>query len=461
MTGMIRTRVGPNGPDLANPEPAPESLVFPPGFLWGAATSAYQVEGGLTNNNWAVWERTRGPDGQPRISGGQRCGDAVGHWRRFGEDLKLMRELGLTAYRFSVEWSRVEPLPGYVDEAALLRYRRWCEQLRAAGITPLVSLHHFTEPLWVSEQGGFGNPATIPAFVRFAERVAAALGDVVEFWTTVNEPVGYAVQGWWRGEWPPGRTDPAETARVVRHLLLAHAGAYRALHRLAGDRPCRVGLAHNLVVFRAWRRRHPADRLAARLLDAAYNRAVLEALETGELRLRLPGLRYTAFVPGVAGTQDYLGLTHYYPMDVRFRPSRPERIDAGFAPGSPKNDLGWSLEPSSIVGVVDLLAGYGRPIVVLEHGTCDAENPDLRRRRLLGHTLAALRDAVDGGADDRGYVRWSLLDNFEWSYGFSARFGLFRVDHRTGARSATTSADYYRRIISAQPPGDNTWADRR
>lgn len=371
-----------------------------------------------------------------------------------------MRWLGLTGYRFSVEWSRIEPLPGYFDPEPLQRYRHWCVQLLAAGITPMVTLHHFTEPAWITERGGFESRSTVTAFVRFVEHVVGHLGDLVNFWITVNEPVGYAVQGWWRGEWPPGRTDPAAAARVLENLLLAHADAYRTIHRLANaKRVPQVGLAHNIVAFRPARRRHPLDRLAVRLLDTAYNRAALDALITGELRLRLPGLRYLAMHTHLRGTQDYLGLNHYYPMTVRFRPSLAAPLSVGFATTGTHNDLGWSLDPASLTEALGLVAGYGLPIVILEHGTCDRQLPDLRRRRYLAHSLAALRDAVERGVVVRGYVHWSLLDNFEWSEGFTPRFGLFRVDRATQRRSATSTAHFYRDVIAAQPADDTTRAD--
>jgi beta-glucosidase len=438
-------------------ELAPQALRFPPGFNFGAATSAHQVEGDTGRNNWSQWERTRRPDGSPRIHNGQRCGRAVDHWRRFSEDLELMRWLGIRAYRFSLEWSRIEPLLGYFDDAALQRYRRWCEQLRDAGIAPVITLHHFTEPAWFAERGSFANRSAISTFGRFVEHAVSQLIDLVDCWVTINEPVGYAVQGWWRGEWPPGHTNPATAASVVENLLLAHAHAYRLIHRLARDRSsCWVGLAHNLVAFRPRRRFHPGDRLAARLLDGAYNRAVLQALATGELRLRLPGLRHEAVHPVLCGTQDYLGLTHYYPLTVRFHAFSSDHFDVDFTEDGDHNDLGWSLDPTSLTEVLALVRGYRLPIVVLEHGICDSAQPDERRRRFLAHSLDELRRVIEQGTDVRGYLHWSLLDNFEWTYGFTPRFGLFRVDHTTGARSPTSSADFYRRLIAAQPAHDKT-----
>jgi beta-glucosidase len=429
-------------------ELSPASLRFPPGFGFGAATSAHQVEGGTTGNNWTRWETHGRPDGGPGILTGERCGSAVDHWHRFPDDLGLMRWLGLDMYRFSFEWSRIEPAPGRIDEEALHRYRDWCARLRAAGIAPVVTLHHFTEPHWITTRGGFENPTTIDTWVRFVERIVEYLGDLVSHWVTVNEPVGYAVQGWWRGVWPPGRTDPALAVRVIEHLLLAHSRAYRVIHRLLGPEPL-VGLAHNLVVFRPHRRGNPADRLAARLLDTAYNRAALDALATGRLRVRLPGVRRVVRHDELRGTQDFMGVNFYHPVRVSLRPQSRHRMRVDFAPDAEHNDLGWTLDPAALGEALETAAGYGLPILVTEHGTCDAEEPDLRRRRYLAHSLAVVQAAIARGMDIRAYLHWSLLDNFEWIHGFSARFGLFRVDHTTGTRSPTTAAEFYRKVIAA------------
>lgn len=448
---MRRMATG-GGPWRITPAADPAELRFPPGFRFGVGTSAHQVEGGLTANTWARWEESVDELGRPRVSGGQRCGWAADHWRRFDEDVGLMRWLGIDTYRFSVEWSRVEPRPGAVDIGALLRYRQWCETLLAAGIEPVVTLHHFTDPEWFADRGGFAAPDGVTAFVGFVRRVVEHLGDLVGWWVTVNEPVAYAVQGWWRGVFPPGHTDPAAAVGVLEQLLIAHANAYRAVHALAPRAPS-VGLAHNVVDFRARWPANPADRLAAHLLDRAYNRAVPDALATGRLRVRLPGIRRTVTHECLRGTQDFLGLNHYHPLDVAVKPLHRPPIEATFRPGGEHNDLGWPQDPRSLTRCLAAMSGYGLPIVVLEHGTADAADPDALRESYLAASLAELSAAVAGGLDIRGYLHWSLLDNFEWTHGFTGRFGLFRVHRGTGERTATRAADYYRRAITASCAG--------
>jgi beta-glucosidase len=414
------------------------------------ATSAHQVEGGTTANTWSAWELTTRPDGGPAIAGNQRCGRAADHWERFETDLGLMRWLGVDTYRFSVEWSRVEPLPGHIDEAAIERYRTWCTTLLDAGIAPMVTLHHFTEPLWTSERGGFAHASTVEAWLRFVRLCAHRLGDLVLDWVTVNEPVAYMAQGWIRGEWPPGRRDPALAAEVLENLLIAHARAYHAIHD--GDRAerrHRVGLAHNIMPMRSRRPLDPWNRVVAGMVDATYNRAVPEALRTGVLRLRLPGVRFTSRHPVLRGTQDFFGLNHYHRALVATRASATRPIDLLPTPGEP-NDLGWSMEPSSLGDVLRWTRRYALPVVVTEHGTVDGDTPDVRRRRYLGASLVEMAAAARDGVDVRGYLHWSLLDNFEWTSGYGACCGLFRVDRSDLHRTPTTSAAFYRDVIAVQ-----------
>lgn len=435
------------------PDVDPATLRLPAGFRWGVATAAHQVEGGTSQNTWAAWELARRSDGRPTIRTGERCGRAAGSWELFDTDLALMRWLGVDLYRFSIEWSRIEPLPEHLDSAALARYRSWCTALLDVGITPMVTLHHFTEPSWTTELGGFARPSTVRAWLRFVRICVDELGDLVDHWVTVNEPVPYVAQGWVRGEWPPGRRDPREAVVVLENLLLAHAQAYRIIHE--HDRPGRrhqVGLAHNIMPLRPRLPLRPGDVVAARMLDRAYNRAVPQALHTGVLRLRLPGLRFAARHPSLRGTQDFFGLNHYHAALVDTRPCADGPITLIPTSGE-RNDLGRTPEPPTIGQVLRGIRRYGLPVIITEHGTVDGDSPDLRRRRFLGACLAEVADAVRDGVDVRGYLHWSLLDGFAWTHGFGAQYGLFRVDRGDLHRTPTSAAHWYRELIAAQLGG--------
>jgi beta-glucosidase len=436
------------------PDPPTTLPRFPRGFRFGVATAAHQVEGGLDANNWARWETTRRPDGRPGVLTGERVGSAVEHWDRFEDDVALLVELGVDTYRFSVEWSRVEPSPGRIDGAALERYRSWCRTLREAGIEPMVTLHHFTEPLWLTDRGGFGSAETPAAFARFVEGVVPALADHVDRWVTINEPNVFAVLGWLYGEFPPGATDLRRTATVLRHVLEAHGRAYEAIHRLdrvAADpagQPASVGIAHNVVLFepRSWT--NPLEVAAARVLHRNYNAAPVAACRTGRVRFGLPGAGVDVRLRGLAGTLDWLGVNHYFRQIVRV-PGPGGIPEAGFDRRTVTNDMGWDLLPGTLGAAVRWAASAGLPITVTEHGTCDAEVPDRRRRWFVPASLHGLASAIADGVDVRGYVHWSLLDNFEWAHGYEPRFGLYRVDRDTQARELTSGGAWYRDLTAA------------
>jgi beta-glucosidase len=454
-TGLRRDATGPL---RAGPTQVPDARAalprFPDGFRFGAATAAHQVEGGTTANNWTRWEEHRRPDGRPGIFSGESAGNAVEHWERFDDDVELLVDLGLDTYRFSVEWSRIEPEPGRFDDAALERYRDWCATLRTAGIEPLVTLHHFTEPRWLTDRGGFEDRATPAAFERFVEHVVPALADHVDRWVTVNEPNVFAVLGWLHGEFPPGVTDLGRAAKALRTTLEAHARAYHVIHRLdtrpahpAGI-PAQVSIAQNLVLFepRSWT--NPLEVAGARIAHRNYNAAPIEACLTGRVRFGLPGAGVDDRVRGLAGTLDWLGVNHYFRQLVRI-PGSAAAAEAGFDTTTVTNDLGWDLIPETLAAAVRWAGRYDLPITVTEHGTCDAEEPDRRRRWFLTEALHGLAAEVAAGADVRGYVHWSLMDNFEWAHGFGPRFGLYRVDRATQERSLTVGGARYQEIVAA------------
>ena len=441
---------------LRTPSLHPATLRFPRGFRFGAATAAHQVEGGLSDNSWTRWEEQTRADGRPGIFTGERVGQASDHWNRFDDDLVLMQALGLDTYRFSLAWSRIEPAPGRFDEAALVRYRQWCVALRAAGIEPVVTLHHFTEPGWLSARGGFEHPTAVQAFDRFVRYVVPRLADVVDHWVTVNEPSVYALMGWYRGEFPPGKKEAGLAVRVLEHLLLAHAAAYRAIHELdredaSGDGvPCKAGLAKNVIVFEPQRWWHAADVLLARHLDRFYNGTTLDAITTGRFTVRLPGMAWhSTYHPELAGTADFLGVNHYFRNLVALDPTAPDRLHVGFDEGCSKNDMGWDLTPGSLYGALQRVRDYGLPIYITENGICDAQQPDRRRVDFLLRSLYAVQEAIRDGIDVRGYMHWSLLDNFEWAHGFGPRFGLYRVNYATQERTLTRGGSVYQAAIAA------------
>ncbi|HRI09488.1 MAG TPA: family 1 glycosylhydrolase [Nannocystaceae bacterium] len=424
-----------------------DDLHFPREFLWGVATSAHQVEGGCTNNQWSRFE------GEPgRIKGGHRSGAACEHWQRYPEDIALMKALGVRAYRFSVEWSKIEPAPGRFDDAALAHYVRVCEALRAAGIAPVVTLHHFTHPLWFEDSGAFVDRRNHDAFVRFAGHVFDALHPHVELWCTINEPEVVAMEGYLRGTFPPGERDPQRAAEVLHGLLAAHAACYHALKGRPGGAAARVGLVKNVFHFDPDRRWHLGDWAAARAAHRFFNGAALDALASGRFRMRIPGMaRLDRTIDGLPESLDFLGLNYYSQVRLRVDLGARERVVPVTRPEDVPTDMPYAIYAEGLYRAIHQVAALGRPIYVTENGIADAA--DDRRALFLRRYLYALSRAVREGLDVRGYFYWSLMDNFEWAEGYDMRFGLHEVDFATQERRLRAGArpfvDTVRRFSAA------------
>ncbi len=420
-------------------------LAFPDGFLWGAATSSYQYEGGNFNNQWYAWEQSG------HIHTGERAGDAADWWRAAERDFDRAQQMGLNALRLSIEWSRVEPRPGEWDVGALDRYRQMLSALRERGIEPMVTLHHFTDPLWFAERGAFLAGDAAETFTRYATRVVDALGDLCDLWCTINEPNVYALIGYILGMFPPGKTGDVRSAmRVQAAMAHSHAATYRAIHRVQPG--ARVGWAQNYNIFDPARPGSRLDRMLAGLLDTAYNDVFPRAVRSGGTS---PLFRaFTGGLRDVRGTCDFLGINVYYRDLVRFdRHARREFFARReVAAGAPRSDQpaegSWGeVYPQAILRVARRLAPLGKPIYVTEHGVADRD--DRLRPWLLASAVRALHAGLAEGIDLRGYFHWSLVDNFEWAEGWSTRFGLLALDPQTQERTPRPSATLYSQIARA------------
>lgn len=405
---------------------------FPDGFLWGTATSAYQVEGFNTNADWWEWEQQPG-----RITAGGRSGAACNWWHAAEADFDRMAALGQNAHRLSVEWSRIEPAPGRWDEAALARYRAMVSGLRARGITPMVTLHHFTFPLWVARRGGWLWSGLPQAMARFARRVVEALGDLVTLWCTLNEPVGAIVSGFLTGRFPPGGGGLRLARRALVQAVRTHAALYHTVHAL--QPAAQVGPTAYLRLFDP-ARPVPFDRAVAAVQDRLLNWAFLDALYTG----RLPALLHLPPLPEARGTMDFVGVNYYTRDLVALDLRAPRRLFARnfHAPGALMSDGGYGeIYPEGLYRVLQRARAYGRPLYVTENGLPDADD-DRRPAFILDH-LRQLSRAVQAGCDVRGYFHWTLVDNFEWADGWTLRFGLIALDPATQARTPRPSAEVY------------------
>jgi beta-glucosidase len=462
---------------------------LPAGFVWGAATAAYQIEGASTEDGrgpsiWDTFSHTPG-----RIRGGGTGDVAVDHYHRWPEDVALMAELGLSAYRFSVSWSRVQPGGrGPADRRGLDFYSRLVDGLLERGIEPWVTLYHWDLPQPLEDAGGWPERDTAARFADYADLLHDALGDRVHTWTTVNEPWCAAFLGYASGEHAPGRQEPAAAVRAGHHLMLGHGLAAAAL-RSAG---ARAALSLNLYPVEP---ATPADEDAARRVDGLQNRFFLDPVLRGvypaDVVADLAPMTDFGFVRDgdlavIGQPLDALGINYYSRLVARdgaghpggavgpagggrlLASAFPGAENVGFDPGGPdRTAMGWEIRAAGLTAVLRRVADeYGPPpLYVTENGaafpdtvTADGRVHDRERTAYLAGHLGACRDAVAAGVDLRGYFAWSLLDNFEWAWGYDMRFGLVHVDFASQRRRLKDSALWYaesaRRNAPAPVPGD-------
>ncbi|MDH3498193.1 MAG: family 1 glycosylhydrolase [Gemmatimonadota bacterium] len=413
---------------------------LPAGFLWGAATSAHQVEGGNLRNDWARFEAVPG-----NIRGGAGSGRAADHWNRVAQDVGLLRDLGANAYRFSIEWSRVEPDPGQWDESAWAHYADEVAQLRRAGVEPMVTLLHFTLPTWLTDRGGLTADDFAQRFAAFAAEAVRRLGADVRYWCTVNEPNVQMYQGYVVGVWPPGVQDRHQASRAFAGLVRGHA---LAAHAIKAARPgARVGAAVNLIVFDPVRRWWLLDWIGAREADRGFNWAFYDSVKRSAISLHIAGFpELDEPMTELAGSADFVGVNYYRRNLVRFSPRAPGLVELLQGPG-PLSDTGVEIYPEGLLRLLRRVWDrYGLPIIVTENGVADSTGR-LRPTYLRAHVYALAR-AVGEGIPVEGYFHWSLLDNFEWAEGFEPRFGLYRVDYDTQERVAGPGAVEFRRLVA-------------
>jgi beta-glucosidase len=343
----------------------------------------------------------------------------------------------------SLEWSRIEPAPGQFSGTALRHYADVLQALRERGMEPMVTLHHFTNPTWIADAGGWEAPETAERFASYAERVTNELGQLARFWVTINEPTVIAYQGYVRGEWPPGKRDLGAAARTLVTLLRGHWLAYERIKMRHPD--LQVGLAHHVRVFDPARPFAPQDRLVAAAFNRVFNETVLRSLRLG--RLVFP-LTRAGHAGGPAPSQDFFGLNYYTRELVRFnRRYGAELFGERVLPvGAPRSDLNWEIYPDGLYRVLRSIERERMPIFVTENGIADRS--DAQRPEFVLTHLAAMHRAIEAGVPVRGYFHWTGFDNFEWAEGYSAKFGLIACDPATQERRLRPSARLYAEICA-------------
>lgn len=412
------------------------SFHFPKGFLWGTATASHQVEGGNTNNNWYKWEQ----EGHTAHLSGKASDWWGGRWK---EDFDRAAEAGQNAHRLSIEWSRVQPAPDRWDEDALERYRSMLRGLHERGITPMVTLHHFTDPLWLGELGGWETEAVVPLFEKYARKVVEALKEYCTLWCTINEPNVYALEGYLRGHFPPGKNDLKLGLVVQSNMARAHAAAYRLIHELQPE--ARVGYALHFRPQEPANPASPLDRFMRNIKFEGINMAFPSAISTGIMRSPVGKIP----VPEAKGTQDFFGLNYYSVDTVAFDLRQKEELFSRsfFPEGSDLADAKMNANtPEGFFWAFKwIVKTYpNTPIIVTENGIEDIT--DRIRPRYLAQHIHAMWRAVNFTWPIKGYFHWSLVDNFEWERGWTQRFGLWGIDIETQQRAKRPSADLYAAI---------------
>ncbi|BAA29440.1 glycoside hydrolase family 1 protein [Pyrococcus horikoshii] len=404
-------------------------LKFPEMFLFGTATSSHQIEG---NNRWNDWWYYEQIGKLP-----YRSGKACNHWELYRDDIQLMTSLGYNAYRFSIEWSRLFPEENKFNEDAFMKYREIIDLLLTRGITPLVTLHHFTSPLWFMKKGGFLREENLKHWEKYIEKVAELL-EKVKLVATFNEPMVYVMMGYLTAYWPPFIRSPFKAFKVAANLLKAHAIAYELLHG-----KFKVGIVKNIPIILPASDKE-RDRKAAEKADNLFNWHFLDAIWSGKYR----GVFKTYRIP--QSDADFIGVNYYTASEVRHT-WNPLKFffEVKLADISErKTQMGWSVYPKGIYMALKKASRYGRPLYITENGIATLDD-EWRVEFIIQH-LQYVHKAIEDGLDVRGYFYWSFMDNYEWKEGFGPRFGLVEVDYQTFERRPRKSAYVYGEIARSK-----------
>ena len=412
-----------------------ETLNFPPNFSWGVATASHQIEGN-NQNNWTQFES------QKQL---EASGIACDHWNRWESDFNLIEELGVGHYRFSIEWSRIQPQENEWCEDALKKYSEMVENLLSRNIEPMVTLHHFSHPIWFQNKGGFEVETNISHWITFCEKMFATLGDRVQWWCTINEPAVFTTMGYVLGEFPPGIRSFKITRAVARNMMKAHARCYQALKKMKGGENAQIGLVKNINIFDPFRRWNLLHWIQAKILDEMFNKCWLRSLRTG--RFRAPSSLFSTKIPGLKGSSDFIGVNYYtHLLTTPFMPTTVE-IDPLIRPWEKRTDFRYPMYAEGLRRSFDMVKNLNLPILVTENGVAD-DDDDMRPDHIRRHLWITAK-AISDGLDIRGFFHWSLMDNFEWAEGYSQRFGLYYVDFKTQKRTLKNSGQVYADYVKA------------
>lgn len=413
------------------------TFYFPSGFLWGTASSAYQNEGNNFNTNWSEWEKIPG-----RIFENQICGKACDWWSgRWKDDFDRMKATHQNAHRLSIEWSRIQPRMDRWDEYAIDYYRTMLMAMLERNITPFITLHHFTEPLWITEIGGWENEQTVEFFGKFVEKVVDAFKEYCNYWIPINEPNVLVHQAFIEGNFPPGKSSLGSAFSVMVNLVKAHTHSFSIIKRIQPFG--RVGTAINYRTFWPKDPGNPFDGWISKFIDGQYNNSFMHALNYGKLNFALKSVKTLES----KNSFDFVGINYYSGDEIKFSPLRYKDFfhKRSYPANAEISENGFIANiPEGFEKSIKWAEGFKRPIIVTENGIEDS-NDNLRPQFMIEH-LHKLWRAANLSVPIRGYFHWTLVDNFEWERGWSQRFGLWRLHKEDQTRIKTKSVDLYSQI---------------
>ena len=419
-------------------------IKFPKNFIWGASTASHQVEGNC-NNNWTNWEKLNAnrlakkaasrygdcspiwPEIKNQAQNPENyiSGRACDHYNLYKQDIDILKSLNLNAYRFSLEWSKIEPKEGVFNEKEIQHYMEVIDYLKEKQIEPFVTLWHWTLPVWFAKKGGFENKEAVKIFGSYVEKTVKSLGRDVKFWITLNEPNVFTAQSYFVGRWPPQKKNPFLYKKVMDNLIKAHKIAYKIIKKF--NPQAKIGIASHNTYFEA---KGLLNQIIKRFSDYWWN---------------------FRFLNKIKNSQDFIGLNYYFHKLINrnagliFQYAKQGRVEK--ENDCPISDMGWELYPEGIYHTLMNLKKYQKPIYITEHGLADKN--DKWRAWYIEESLKNIYKAIQAGIDARGYFHWSLLDNFEWDSGFWPKFGLLEVDYETQKRKIRKSAKDFAAFIKS------------
>ena len=412
--------------------PQNKKMEFPKDFLWGTATSAHQIEGDNFNSDWWQWEQQNAGKVLPVLEKKYQdqkfepSGKASDHFNKYVEDFDLLEDLNNNAYRMSIEWARIEPEKGKFDFEALEHYKKVLLVLKQKNIKIMLTLHHFTNPLWFANKGGWENLKAPFYFSRYVKFVVEHLGNLVDFWITINEPTLWADMSYRQGFWPPQKKSLKKFGLVMLNMVRAHKKAYKVIHSKLdhGDQKAKVGIAQNVMSFATYKKHYIIELVYVYIFDRAVNHS---------------------FYDFTKKHHDFLGMNYYFRVRIKRKENSwaPE-IEEIKETERELSDMGWMIYPHGIFDVLMDFKDFNLPIYITENGI--AAEDDKKREKFLVDYLRELHHAIQAGVDVKGYFHWSLLDNFEWDKSFGPKFGLVNIDLETLKRTPKPSFKLYSEI---------------